>query len=225
MSGDLLDQLDGGGSIRERLSDTLGTTRAQLLFGALTAAGAATFGAATAKAAALTRNDLRILNFDLQMEYLQAGMYSEALKLGALRPKIRRIAEVVGAHEWAHAQALYGLVGDKAIAKGFYNYRGVTSSESAFLKTAVAFEDLTAALLKWQAVRLDSSAVLMAAATLHTVEARHSAWMRRAYGITPVLEAFDPAAPQSDMHDLILSTNFIARHPRTGNRFAPGFAG
>jgi hypothetical protein len=221
----MLDRLDAGGSIRERLSDTLGMTRSQLLFGALAAAGAATIRPATAEAATLTQNDLRILNFDLQMEYLQAGMYSEALKLGALRPKIRKIAEVVGAHEWAHASALYGLVGDKAVSKGFYNYRGVTSNETSFLKTAVAFEDLTTALLKWQAVRLDSASVLMAAAALHTVEARHSAWMRRAYGITPVLEAFDPAAPQSEMRDLILSTNFIARHPRTGSRFAPGFAG
>ena len=43
----------------------------------------------------------------------------------------------------------------------------MTEDDAAFVKTAVAFEDLTAALLKWQAPRLDSRSIVAAVLTLH----------------------------------------------------------
>ena len=46
----------------------------------------------------------------------------------------------------------------------------------------MAFEDLTAALLKTQAVQVDSRRVLAALASLHSVEARHAAWIRHIAG-------------------------------------------
>jgi len=152
-------------------------------------------------------------------------MYSQALRLGRLRPPVRKAARVVGAHEWAHARALKRLLGRRAVPRGFFDYRGVTENDRAFLRTAVAFEDLTAALLKYQAVRLDSRAVLAAAISLHSVEARHAAWLRRVAGVLPTRTAFDPAASQARMHDLIVSTHFLAKDPTTGARRAPGFTG
>jgi hypothetical protein len=193
-----------------------------------TLAGAAAWSAgraSRASAAGLTQNDVGILRFDLQLEYLQAAMYTEALRLGHLRPAVRDAAKVVGAHEWAHAHALKTILGAQAVPRGFFDYHGVTEDERAFLRTAVAFEDLTAALLKYQAVRLDSRAVLAAAISLHSVEARHAAWLRRVAGVLPTLTAFDHAAPQSKMRDLIVSTHFLAKDPTTGSRRPPGFTG
>jgi Ferritin-like domain len=222
----MLDELDPGGCVRESLLETLGVGRAELLLGALTGAAAWTAGrAGRAVGAGLTGNDIRILRFDLQLEYLQAGMYTQALRLGHLRPAVRDAARVVGAHEWAHARALKTILGPRAVRRGFFDYHGVTEDERAFLRTAVAFEDLTAALLKYQAVRLDSRAVLAAAISLHSVEARHAAWLRRVAGALPTLKAFDRPASQASMRDLVLSTHFLAKDPTTGARRAPGFTG
>jgi len=222
----ILDDLDPDGESRATLVETLGVDRAHLILGAL--AGAAAWTAARvprAAAAGLTENDTRILRFDLQLEYLQATMYSQALRLGHLRPAVRDAARVVGAHEWAHARALKNILGARAVSRGYFNYHGVTEDERAFLRTAVAFEDLTAALLKYQAVRLDSRRVLAAAISLHSVEARHAAWLRRVAGVLPTLTAFDRPASQAKMRRLIISTHFVAKDPTTGARRAPGFTG
>jgi ferritin-like protein len=225
-SGSMLDELDARGGVRESLLDVLGVGRAELLLGALAGAAGWTAGrAGDAVSAGLTENDTRILRFDLQLEYLQAMMYTQALRLGHLRPAVREAARVVGAHEWAHARALKGILGPRAVRRGFFDYHGVTEDERAFLRTAVAFEDLTAALLKYQAVRLDSRAVLAAAISLHSVEARHAAWLRRVAGVLPTLKAFDRPASQAKMRDLVLSTHFLAKDPTTGARRAPGFTG
>jgi hypothetical protein len=222
----ILDDLDPQGHSRESLVGTLGIDRADLLLGALAGAAAWTAGrASSAFGAGLTENDTRILRFDLQLEYLQAAMYTEAVRLGHLRPSVRQPARVVGAHEWAHARALKSILGARAVPRGFFNYHGVTEDERAFLRTAVAFEDLTAALLKYQAVRLDSRAVLAAAISLHSVEARHAAWLRRVAGALPTSTAFDHAASQDRMRGLIFSTHFVAKNPTTGARRAPGFTG
>jgi len=223
----IIDDLDPEGRSRATLAETLGVDRAELLLGALAGVTAWTAGHAPRAAAAgrLTENDTRILRFDLQLEYLQATMYSQALRLGHLRPTVRDAARVVGAHEWAHARALKSILGSRAIPRGYFNYHGVTEDERAFLRTAVAFEDLTAALLKYQAVRLDSRRVLAAAISLHSVEARHAAWLRRVAGVLPTLTAFDRPASQAKMRRLIVSTHFVAKDPTTGASRAPGFTG
>jgi Ferritin-like domain len=222
----ILDDLDPGGESRATLVETLGIDRADLILGALAGAAAWTAGRASlAAGAGLTENDTRILRFDLQLEYLQATMYSQALRLGRLQPAVRDPARVVGAHEWAHARALKSILGARAVPRGYFNYHGVTENERAFLRTAVAFEDLTAALLKYQAVRLDSRRVLAAAISLHSVEARHAAWLRRVAGVLPTLTAFDRPASQAKMRSLIISTHFVAKDPTTGARRAPGFTG
>jgi hypothetical protein len=222
----MLDELDPRGCIRDTLEQAVGRTRAQLLLGALAGAAAGTLVAAPAAgAAALSANDTRILRFDLQLEYLQASMYTEALRIGRLSPPARDAARVVGAHEWAHARAIRKILGHAAVPKGFFDYHGVTENERAFVRTAVAFEDLTAALLKYQAVRLDSRDVLAAAVSLHSVEARHAAWLRRVAGVLPTLTAFDEPKSQSRMRALVLSTDFLAPDPRTGTTRAPGFTG
>jgi hypothetical protein len=167
---------------------------------------------------ARTKTDISILRFDLVLEYLQAGLYTEAERLGALAPKTLAWSRVVGAHERAHAQAIKKLLGSKAVKSPSFDYRGVTENEKAFIKTAVAFEELTAALLKSQAVRLDSREILAAVATLHSVETRHAAWIRHILGLRPASKAFDEPAPQRQMAQLIKSTRFIVAKPKTARK-------
>jgi hypothetical protein len=70
-------------------------------------------------------------------------------------------------------------------------------------------------------VRLDSREILAAVVTLHSVETRHAAWIRHIIGIRPARNAFDRAAPQSEMAKLIRSTRFIVSPPKTSNRRRP----
>jgi hypothetical protein len=159
------------------------------------------------------------------LEYLQAGLYTEAERLGDVSARTLAWARVVGAHERAHARAIRGLLGRKAIAGPGFDYGSVTSDEQAFIKTAVAFEDLTAALLKWQAPRLDSRSILAAVATLHSVETRHAAWIRHIVGLVPATTAFDKPASQRRMAQLIASTHFVTAKPRLSERGRPRYTG
>jgi hypothetical protein len=212
------------------------TTRAKLLRTSLAGAVAVAAGLTTgpfARAGARTdarvtldsENDIAILRFDLVLEYLQAALYTEAERLGQLKPTTLAWSRVVGAHERAHAAAIRGLLGKNAVPSPSFDFRGVTSHESQFVKTAVAFEELTAALLKWQAPRLDSREIVAAVATLHTVETRHAAWIRRIVGLRPAAHAFDEPAPQARMAQLIASTHFISRTPTTSGRAEPRYTG
>jgi ferritin-like protein len=223
--------IDRDGAVRETARAAFAGTRGELLrrsAGAVAAGAAGYFGLSARKADAatpLTSNDVAILRFDQVLEALQAGLYTEAERLGALKPATLAWARVVGAHERAHLQAIKNLLGAKVVPGPAFNYGNVTSDERAFLKTTVAFEDLTAALLKWQAPRLDSRAVVAAAISLHSVETRHAAWIRRLIGLQPATTAFDKPASQQKMAELIDSTNFIASRPRVLAKRKPRFTG
>jgi hypothetical protein len=217
-----LADIDVDGAFEETAAVLPWSTRGDLLRGALVGGTALLTGLARAPATeaaiAKTVRDISILRFDLVLEYLQAGLYTEAERLGAIEPETLAWARVVGAHERAHVRAIKNLLGPKAVKSPTFDYRGVTEDESAFIKTAVSFEELTAALLKWQAVRLDSREILAAAVSLHSVETRHAAWIRHILGLRPVISAFDKPAPQRQMAQLIRRTRFIVSRPKTTRR-------
>lgn len=221
--------VDVDGVLRETAAAAFRGSRASFLRKSLVSAVGigALYSATDADAAtAKTKNDVAILQFDLVLEYLQAGLYTEAERLGELTPTTLAWARVVGAHERAHIQAIKGLLGRRKIVPSpNFNYRNVTSDEQPFIKTAVAFEDLTAALLKWQAPRLDSRAIVAAVVTLHSVETRHAAWIRHIVGLRPATTAFDKPASQQKMAQLIASTHFVASKPKTSRKGRPRYTG
>jgi Ferritin-like domain len=224
-----LAELDRDGALEEAAARLLPSSRRDFfrrgILGGSALLGILALPADAEGALAKTKSDIAIVNFDVVLEYLQSALYVEAQRLGALRPKTLEWARVVGAHELAHLEALKRMV-DRPPSRPTFNFRGVTEHEASFVRTAVAFEDLTAAILKWQALRLDSREILAAAATLHTVETRHAAWIRRIIGVSPVASAFDEPAAQQEMARLITSTKFVASRPRTtGGRRGPRYTG
>jgi hypothetical protein len=225
---DTLAAIDVDGALRETAAAALRATRRELLR-AVPLAGAIGTGLLAADPAAaaggLTPNDTAILRFDLALEYLQAGLYTEAERLGAVKPRTLAFSRVVGAHERAHARAIKNFLGSLATPSPTFDFRGVTADDAAFVKTAVAFEDLTAALLKWQAPRLDSRSILAAVLTLHSVETRHAAWIRHIVGVLPAATAFDKPASQNQMAELVASTHFVTSRPSMVARRKPGFTG
>jgi ferritin-like protein len=222
-----LDTLDQDGALQEAVERVWGGSRADLFRGV--AVGGATLLGALALPApgrAATTNDVDILNYALTLEYLQASFYTETERIGALRTvAARRAAGVLGSVERAHVQALRKVLGRSAVKRPFFNFQGTTEAEQKFLKTAVAFEDLAVAAYKGQAPLIDSKEVLAAAISIHSVEARHAAWMRHLFGITPAKQAFDEPSSRPAILRIVASTRFIASTPTTTGRGEPRFTG
>jgi hypothetical protein len=222
MSLERLDGLDVDGALAEAHD---GLTRA----GFIVAAGAAVAGVAAARPAdaeaAIPASDQDVLNYALVLEYLQAAFYTEAERAKALTGRTAKAARVVGAVERAHVKAFRDLLGRKAVGRPHFDFRGVTESNDAFLKTAVAFEDLAVAAYKGQARRVRSRAVLTSALGIHTVEARHAAWMRYLNGNTPAAAAFDLPKNRREINGIVASTKFITGKPRSTSERAPRFTG
>jgi Ferritin-like domain len=222
-----LETLDRDGALQEAVERVWGGSRADLLRGA--AVGSAALAGALAlpgPGSTATTNDVDILNYALVLEYLQASFYTETERIGALKTvPARRAARVLGSVERAHVKALRKVLGRSAVKRPFFNFQGTTEAEQRFLKTAVAFEDLAVAAYKGQAPLIDSKQVLAAAISIHSVEARHAAWMRHLFGIVPANHAFDDAASRPAILEIVASTRFIASSPRTTGRGEPRFTG
>jgi rubrerythrin len=218
----LLDDLDTDGALREA-GENAGISRGAFLGG--TFAGMVAAFAMPSTADAATRHDIEILNFALVLEYLQASFYTEAERSKALHGRADEATRRVGAVERAHVKAFKDLLGRKATRRPAFNFGGTTESQRAFLKTAVAFEDLAVAAYKGQAPRLRSKQVLAAALAIHSVEARHAAWMRYLFGVQPAVAAFDDAEPKQEIERVVRSTGFIVSRPRTEGRRRPPFIG
>jgi rubrerythrin len=221
------ERLDRDGALAETAHEAGGVSRAGFFAAGL--AGAAVLLGATdaeeARAQKPGQDDLAILNFALTLEYLQAAFYTEAERLKALRGRTRRAAETVGAVERAHVKAFRELLAAKAVKRPNFDFQGVTEKPDQFLKTAVAFEDLAVAAYKGQATRLKSRQALAAAVSIHSVEARHAAWMRYLFGVDPAREAFDQPSSKQQVTKVVKSTNFIATAPSMKRKRAPRFTG
>ena len=180
----------------------------------------------TASAAVdLSASDVSILTSALVLEYLQASFYTEAERSGALAGKTAQAARIVGATEREHVKAFLELLGSKAVERPAFNFQGVTEQQQPFLKTAVAFEDLAVAAYKGQAPKLESRPVLAAAVGIHSVEARHAAWMRELFGITPAVRAFDQPASRTSINRVVAATHFIVQKPHMKRRRKPKYSG
>lgn len=221
-----LETLDRDGALQEAIDRVWGGSRADLL-GRAAVGGAALLGALAlpTRAESATANDVDILNYALTLEYLQSSFYTETERVGALRGKAARATRVVGAVERAHVQALRQVLGKAAVKRPFFNFQGTTEDQQRFLKTAVAFEDLAVAAYKGQAPLLDSKELLAAAVAIHSVEARHAAWMRHLFGIVPAARAFDEPFSKPKILRIVASTRFIASTPKMTGGAEPRFTG
>ena len=196
---------------------------AGVLTGALAGPAAAAWGAGKDRP---DRGDRAILNYALTLEELQAAFYTETERAGSLRGATARQARVVGAHERAHVKAFRETLGRYAIRKPAFDFRGVTEDPDAFLRTAVAFEDLAVAAYKGQAPSIRSKEYLAAAISIHSVEARHAGRIRRLAGRLPVSGAFDEPLPAKEVRRVVASTRFVTSRPKTTSKKGkPRFTG
>ena len=228
-----LEQLDRDGAIQESIADLYGDSRAEFLrkavVGGTTLLAALAAPPAVGAARTSKQNDVKIFQYGLNFEYLQATFYTETERAGTIaRMKEPNAvwAKTLGAHERAHVKIIKQVLGDAATKKPFFDFRGNTESATRFTRTAVAMEDLTTALLTGITPALHSRALIAAVFSLMTVEARHAAWARHLAGIVPVAGPFDRAKPVAEVDRIVASTRFISTlAPKTTARVRPQFVG
>jgi rubrerythrin len=219
-----LDDLDRDGALAEAIDGLHDRTRAGFLRGAVVGGGALLTAFATpASAAGAKARDISILNFALTLEELQAAFYTETERNKVLSGALKRQATTVGATERAHVRAFRSALGSAAIARPHFDFGGATEGSDAFRKTAVAFEDLAVAAYKGQAPRITSRAYLASALAIHSVEARHAAWIRRLAGKPPVSGPFDEPLGRPAVTRIVDSTHFVMS--TTSRNKGPAFTG
>jgi hypothetical protein len=230
MSGLDLAAIDRDGAVREA-ADAL-TSRGQFVGGALAAAGALAAGFAlptAARAAASEARDRSILSYALSLEYLQDAFYTEAERLGALSGDVAAAAGALGRVERAHVQAFRALLGSHAPRRPRFDFHGTTEDELAFLRTAAALEELCVGAYAGQATHIHSPEVLQAAMGIHSVEARHAAWLRRLMDVRPTVASLDSPRTRRSVVGALAAKRFVVAEPQLPTthrrRAAPRFTG
>ncbi|MBW3593182.1 MAG: ferritin-like domain-containing protein, partial [Actinobacteria bacterium] len=164
-------------------------------------------------------------NFALTLEFLEAEFYTQAERAGALSGRLNRFAKIVGEHERAHVSALQDTLGNAAVKKPKFDFKGTTEDPALFGKTAATLEATGVAAYGGAAPMVQSEAVLKAAVAIHSVEARHTAWINHILGEPPAPVAFYEPMSVSQVLAAVMGTGFIAGPVMTKQGEVPAFLG
>lgn len=165
-------------------------------------------------------SDLGILNFALTLEHLEAEFYTEGLhKFGPdafaayhLDHKIRERLVHIGAHESTHVKVLTSVIesmGGKPVPKCTYKFP--LDNIETFIAVARALENTGVSAYTGAAAGITSGDLLTAAATIATVEARHSSFLNELVGESGLPYSFD--TPLTAREVFTLAVNFIESCP------------
>jgi hypothetical protein len=194
-----LDLVDTDGAIREAEEAVAGDSRADFFRKAALTGGAVlgsgvvlggfpefSFAASPSK-----KNDVKILNYALTLEYLENAFYVEALSKAGLTGANLAAFKIVQSHEATHVKTLKSVLGKSAIKKPKFNFGATTANQTSALATAVVLEDTGVAAYSGQAPHIKQAAVIKAAASILPVEARHASYLRSLNKQTFAPHAFD----------------------------------
>ncbi len=182
-------------------------------------------------------DDLEILNYALTLEHLEYAFYRDGLEtLGedafsaddeSDMPEniFERLSEIRD-HEQAHVEFLTQTItdlGGAPVEEASYDfgYDDVTG----FLEVAAALENTGVAAYAGAAPSIESMDILPAALGVHSVEARHAAYLNDLNGLSPFPDAVD--APLTPDEVLAIAGPFItgAATPAAGSPAASGEGG
>ncbi|CAA9472299.1 MAG: FIG00908837: hypothetical protein [uncultured Solirubrobacteraceae bacterium] len=132
-------------------------------------------------------SDLKVLNYALTLEFLEADFYDKVIASGLVKdPKVASIAKKFGQTEQEHVDALTATIkklGGKPVEAPKTKFQPTLDKGlMAVLETAATVENLGAAAYLGQAGNIKSKEVLAAALAIHSVEARHAAALNTLVG-------------------------------------------
>jgi hypothetical protein len=119
---------------------------------------------------------------------------------------------VIASHEAAHVAFLKKALGQAAVAKPAFDFKGTTASQGTFLQTAYVLENTGVAAYSGQATNIAEVPVVKAAVSILTVEARHAGWVGAVIGTSaapPAPNAFDTPASKAAVLAMVKKTGFI----------------
>ncbi|HEX8745441.1 MAG TPA: ferritin-like domain-containing protein [Thermoleophilaceae bacterium] len=147
------------------------------------------------------QGDAGIVAYALFLERLETKFYEGALASGKLSGRALELFKSFGADEAAHVKSLEGALrnlGGKEPPVPEFKF--TFENQPGILETAAQLETVGAGAYLGQVRRIQSKAILAAALSIHTVEARHAAALAQLLGrpITPD-GAFANPAPSADV--------------------------
>ena len=195
--------------------DRCGATRAEFIARGILAGGALAGGGAllvalprVAISAPSPTQDQKILNFALELEYIESGFYAEAFAKRQLRGELLDYVSTVRHHERAHVAFLKGVLGTSAHNEPDLDFGDATSDPEMFTAAAIALEETMVAAYNGQAVNL-TKGTLAKAATIVSVEARHAGWIRAIAGRNPAPDATDTPKTAAEVQAAVNRTGFV----------------
>jgi hypothetical protein len=218
-----LEAVDTDGALREAAEEVSGDTRLSFLRKGAVAGGAAVGGGAilsalvpgTALAAgappkSFGKGDIGILNFALTLEYLERAFYQEAANKGKITGALKGFLGIVLKDEKAHVAFLKKGLGKAAVKEPKFNFQGITSDEKKFAATAFVLENTGVHAYLGQAGNIKTPKYLLAAASIVTIEARHSGAIAAITG-TQIAPSgpFDTGYSASKVLSAVKKTGFI----------------
>jgi rubrerythrin len=139
------------------------------------------------KSSQATAGDLKILNYALTLEYIEAAFYKAVAGSGKFKGTqldlIKQIENTEQQHVAALTEAVKQLGGTPA-AEPKTKFP-LDTSPKAILTLAASVENLGAAAYLGQATNISSPQVLGSALAIHSVEARHAAALNHLLGKNP----------------------------------------
>lgn len=211
----VLNRMTVPSSDRPGKSPANGLSRAQFLKLTALAGGAAAAGRvliegspeAALAAGRSPGQDRDIVNFLLQLEYVQAAFYKEAVAKGALQGDLARFARVASGHERAHVSFLRRKLGSDARPAPTFHFGDATSKPNRFAAVAIKLEELGLGAFVGQGANLTRPAALYAA-RIASVEGRHAAWVRDIQQRLPAPVAADRAIDQAAITSALRALGF-----------------
>ncbi|MGE4428425.1 MAG: ferritin-like domain-containing protein [Solirubrobacteraceae bacterium] len=148
--------------------------------------GGTAAGGMTTTTEAGSAGDLKILNYALTLEYLEADFYAKVLEADLLRRNETELARVFGDTEQQHVDALKATIeklGGTPVAAPKTQFP--LESRAQVLELARTVENLGAAAYLGKAGEIENQEILAAALSIHSVEARHAAALNQLLGKKP----------------------------------------
>ena len=137
--------------------------------------GSATTSSSSSATASADTGDLKIVNYALTLEYLEAQFYAKVIKSGLFKGTDLSVIKTFGAEEAAHVAALHKVAMSLGTPAAKPTGKFPIHSATQVTTLAATVENLGAAAYLGQAPHIKSAEILAAALSIHSIEARHAA--------------------------------------------------
>jgi Ferritin-like domain len=161
-----------------------------------------------ASSAPSARQDQRIFNFILELEYVKAAFYREAAEGGELDGEALRLAQVLSRQEQAHVDFFRRELGNAAGEEPTFDFGDATTNRDRFMESALLLEENAVSAYVGQGANLTRDR-MVPFGRIASVEGRHTAWVRDMLGQNAAPLAADAAKTAREVRAAIDGTGFV----------------